>query len=200
MTAPYFKKQLSSRELEVLRFSAQGMTDKEIAQKLDVSLGTVHTYWTRIRAKCQGKTRAEIVGKHVRSTIMEDVSANGLGSLNSDVSRLMAALPHAFFRFDADLTCLFANESGLRLYGKTLDQMMGRNLTDVGLPPRVVHRVQSIADQLQKSNEHTILTVDGYQMDAIPMLSSAGELDSFLLVYVQLSIDPELVQKSLTLR
>lgn len=52
---------LSDREEQVLLLSTKGLTDKEIARKLGLSIATVNTYWVRIRTKLGGANRAELV-------------------------------------------------------------------------------------------------------------------------------------------
>lgn len=52
---------LSQREQDVLRLTAQGFTNKEIAARLDVSVKTVETYKARASEKLGLRTRAEIV-------------------------------------------------------------------------------------------------------------------------------------------
>jgi RNA polymerase sigma factor (sigma-70 family) len=57
---------LSPREQEVLDCLAQGFLYKEIAEKLDISYETVHTYIRRIYEKLQVRTRTEAVAKFLR--------------------------------------------------------------------------------------------------------------------------------------
>lgn len=52
---------LTGREAEVLKFSALGFTNKEIAGRLDVSTKTVETHKARGFEKLDLKTRAELV-------------------------------------------------------------------------------------------------------------------------------------------
>jgi DNA-binding CsgD family transcriptional regulator len=59
--------QVTAREAEVLSLAADGLTDKEVADRLKVSQGTVRTYWNRIRKKLGATTRAQAVGSFVRS-------------------------------------------------------------------------------------------------------------------------------------
>jgi DNA-binding NarL/FixJ family response regulator len=54
-------KQLSRREIEVLRAIALGFTTKEISKEIDVSEKTVQTYRERIHKKLALHTRAELV-------------------------------------------------------------------------------------------------------------------------------------------
>jgi DNA-binding NarL/FixJ family response regulator len=57
---------LSPREQEVLDCLAKGFLYKEIAEKLEISYETVHTYIRRIYEKLQVRTRTEAVAKFLR--------------------------------------------------------------------------------------------------------------------------------------
>ena len=52
---------LSERELEVIRFVSQGLSNKEIATRLELSIKSVETYRARAAEKIGAKSRAEIV-------------------------------------------------------------------------------------------------------------------------------------------
>lgn len=52
---------LSPRELEVLRLTAQGYANKQIASQLDVSIKSIETYKARAAAKLGLRSRADIV-------------------------------------------------------------------------------------------------------------------------------------------
>jgi DNA-binding NarL/FixJ family response regulator len=52
---------LSDRELEVFRFIGQGLTSREIADRLHVSSSTVDTYRERLKTKLNLKRGAELV-------------------------------------------------------------------------------------------------------------------------------------------
>lgn len=52
---------LSRRELEVLRLTADGLSDAEIGEELDLSIDTVKTHLKRLRAKLGAKNRAHAV-------------------------------------------------------------------------------------------------------------------------------------------
>jgi DNA-binding NarL/FixJ family response regulator len=54
---------LSPREREVLQFVTEGYLFKEIAEKLNVSFGTVHTYCRRIYEKLHVRSRTQAVAK-----------------------------------------------------------------------------------------------------------------------------------------
>ncbi len=57
---------LSEREQQVLDLLSQGLMYKEIADKLEISYETVHTYIRRIYEKLQVRTRTEAVAKFLR--------------------------------------------------------------------------------------------------------------------------------------
>lgn len=58
---------LSPREQEVLDFLAKGYLYKEIAEQLDISYGTVHTYIERIFKKLHVRSRGQAVAKYLRA-------------------------------------------------------------------------------------------------------------------------------------
>jgi DNA-binding NarL/FixJ family response regulator len=53
--------ELSTRETDVLRLTAQGFSNKEIGARLGISMKTVETYKARAAEKLDLRTRAEIV-------------------------------------------------------------------------------------------------------------------------------------------
>ncbi len=57
---------LSDREQQVLDLLSQGLMYKEIADKLEISYETVHTYIRRIYEKLQVRTRTEAVAKFLK--------------------------------------------------------------------------------------------------------------------------------------
>ena len=58
--------EVSEREQQVLDLLAQGLIYKEIADKLEISYETVHTYIRRIYEKLQVRTRTEAVAKFLQ--------------------------------------------------------------------------------------------------------------------------------------
>jgi DNA-binding CsgD family transcriptional regulator len=51
---------LSSRELDVVRLVARGLTNAEIAAQLFISIGTVKTHLGSVQAKLTARNRVEI--------------------------------------------------------------------------------------------------------------------------------------------
>lgn len=64
---------MSRREQEILNLAALGYTDKRIGALLGLRLGTISTYWARIRSKWGPSTRAELVARWVRAEMAEKV-------------------------------------------------------------------------------------------------------------------------------
>jgi len=59
-------KELSPREEEILELCIQGLTNEAIAIQLGLSLGTVNTYWLRIRLKVGGTGRTDTVARVIK--------------------------------------------------------------------------------------------------------------------------------------
>jgi DNA-binding NarL/FixJ family response regulator len=62
--------QLSPRELEVLRLIAEGLSNKEIAQRLSISLSTVKTHIEELLAKLSASDRTQAAIKAVRQGLL----------------------------------------------------------------------------------------------------------------------------------
>jgi DNA-binding CsgD family transcriptional regulator len=52
---------LSPREKQVVHLAAEGLTNEAIADRLGLSIGTVNTYWVRIKLKGTGSGRTQSV-------------------------------------------------------------------------------------------------------------------------------------------
>ncbi len=63
---------LSERELEVLQLAAKGLSYKEVAEMLDVSVSTVGTYTMRIYTKLAVNSRAEALFEARKLGLMRD--------------------------------------------------------------------------------------------------------------------------------
>lgn len=71
--APAGDGDLSPRETDVLRFTAQGYSNKEIAARLELSVKSVETYKARAADKLGLKSRAEIVRFGVSRNWLEEM-------------------------------------------------------------------------------------------------------------------------------
>ena len=70
---------LSKRESEIVELAIQGLTNEGIAQSLEISVGTVNTYWLRIRMKVGGFGRTDTVAK-----VIKDRAEKALREANVD--------------------------------------------------------------------------------------------------------------------
>jgi len=63
---------LSPREREILALIADGLTDREIAEELFISLNTAKTHLKNILVKLQVKSRAQIVAYGARAGLLDE--------------------------------------------------------------------------------------------------------------------------------
>jgi DNA-binding CsgD family transcriptional regulator len=59
-------RELSPREEQIVELCSEGLTNDAIAQKLGISLGTVNTYWLRIKLKVGGLGRTDTVVRIIK--------------------------------------------------------------------------------------------------------------------------------------
>jgi PAS domain S-box-containing protein len=65
---------LSEREDQMLHMAAKGLTDQGIAHELGISVGTVGTYWGRVRGKMGPHSRSELVARYIQSAASERIN------------------------------------------------------------------------------------------------------------------------------
>jgi len=65
------KEELTQREIEILKLVASGLTNKEIADKLFISIKTVDTHKNHILQKLKLKNSAELVLFAVKNKLIE---------------------------------------------------------------------------------------------------------------------------------
>lgn len=78
--------ELSRRENEIVELAADGLTNEAIADRLGLSVGTVNTYWLRIKLKVGGVGRTDTVlniyrERAARALSGERVDWEGLGAI-----------------------------------------------------------------------------------------------------------------------
>ena len=62
------KEQLSSREMEILALLAEGLSNKEIGVRLNITAGTVRAHLMRIYYKLHVRCRTEAALEYLRSS------------------------------------------------------------------------------------------------------------------------------------
>jgi len=97
-------KELSARETEIVELCIEGLTNDAIATKLGLSLGTVNTYWLRIRLKVGGLGRTDTVAR-----IIKEKAERALRDANvelKDLSNLVAERERVVLEHRAALALL----------------------------------------------------------------------------------------------
>ncbi|MEX2242974.1 MAG: helix-turn-helix transcriptional regulator [Fimbriimonadaceae bacterium] len=102
---------LSPRESEIIELAIQGLTNEGIAHKLDLAVGTVNTYWLRIRLKVGGTGRTDTVAR-----VIKERAEKALTSCNVDRAGLVQLVA------DRDLSLVEVRAS-LALLQLALDQI-----------------------------------------------------------------------------
>ena len=62
---------LTTREIEILKLFAEGFINKEISDKLDISIRTVETHKNHIMKKLELKSTVELIKYAIRNKIVE---------------------------------------------------------------------------------------------------------------------------------
>ena len=73
--------ELTSREIQLVALCAQGMSDKEVAQSLSLSVQTVATYWKRLKRRLNAGNRSEVIAMTLRGEVGIDRAAEFWGFL-----------------------------------------------------------------------------------------------------------------------
>jgi PAS domain S-box-containing protein len=126
---------LSAREQAVLSQAARGEKDTTIAASLGISLGTIATYWNRIRAKYGPHNRAELVAIYVRDEGSRAVK--DLQERYRDLQAIIDAAADAILVVTPDGGIEEANAAAERMFGYTREELL--TLAIPNLVP-VVHR------------------------------------------------------------
>jgi PAS domain S-box-containing protein len=105
---------LSERERLILSLAAEGLTDKEIAQRLEIGVATVRTYWDRMRRKLGTINRAQSVARVLSGEVP---SHSGAELLEEGYARILESNLLPVFVARLDGTIIHANDAFLELLG-----------------------------------------------------------------------------------
>jgi PAS domain S-box-containing protein len=131
---------LSEREKEVLFLAGEGLTDKEIAIRLQIGPKTVRTYWDRMRAKLNAASRTEVLAKALRAAY-DDLARTELR-----LRMFVEHMPVLFCAVNAGDGAVIVNEEFARLTGQDKDSLvhdpdlLARVLPDADTRSRVLCR------------------------------------------------------------
>lgn len=116
---------LSPREEEIVELCVDGLTNEAIAHKLNLSVGTVNTYWLRIRMKVGGSGRTDTVVRVIKERAEKALRAsnveradlsNLLLSKERDLLDLRAALALLNLAMDQIQSTVWATDRDLRIH------------------------------------------------------------------------------------
>ena len=119
------KHNLSPREEQIVDLAIQGLTNEAIAVHLELSVGTVNTYWLRIRMKVGGTGRTDTVAKIIterseRALRASDVVKTGLvehmAEREARVLDLRAELALMQLALDQIKSTVWATDQDLKLH------------------------------------------------------------------------------------
>ncbi|MCW5937643.1 MAG: hypothetical protein KIT11_10100 [Fimbriimonadaceae bacterium] len=123
-----FDDRITPREASILSLAAEGMTDKQIALELKLSVGTVRTYWSRIRIKLRALTRAQAVGVFSRTRGLRQQEEDSAASEYRTLSKLACSFwgTCSFSVRPADGLVTFLDDQAEEALGVTEEGLQGR--------------------------------------------------------------------------
>lgn len=110
-----------TREDQVVYLAAQGMTDKQAAQRLGISIGTINTYWQRVRVKFGATSRAQVIARSLIESQGRYVA-------------VLSAFPEPIVIYENDMIT-FVNDKMLEVLGaKEPSEVIGKNAAQIVHP------------------------------------------------------------------
>jgi|GEM_PF-930855 len=118
-------RELSPREEEIVELSILGFTNDAIADKLKLSVGTVNTYWLRIRLKVGGAGRTDSVAKVITgradralqlANSEREALISHISNKSTEVVELKASLALLQLAMDQIQSTVWATDRDLRLH------------------------------------------------------------------------------------
>jgi PAS domain S-box-containing protein len=151
---------LSQRENEILELAIEGLTDQQIAHRLEISASTVNSYWVRIRGKLGQVSRTELVATVLRRQAEQEMAklraeSRQLVQLAEQRSRaphdlddapfhhlILDALPDAVLAVDHRGMIAYVNDAFVEMLGYAASELLGQPV-EMLLPPRDRERCRS---------------------------------------------------------
>jgi PAS domain S-box-containing protein len=183
---------LSDRERTVLLLAADGLTDKEIALSLGLSLKTVHTYWDRMRQKFNANTRTQIFAKFLRVNVDAASSEGGLKSL-------FATWEEGVWIVGPTGRTIDANQRIAKTFGYTLEEFPKHTVPEVLARSGAPEVGQQLLD-LQRGGqtfEAAIQTQDGQRywlsLKGAPIPDEKGGLQALSILVRDVTVEKRVV-------
>ena len=143
---------LSEREREVVRLTAEGLTDAAVGESLGLAAETVRSHWKRVRKRLGDISRAEVV----RVLALEE---------GNPYREVFEHLHSPVLYGDPTGHYLDVNPAALEMLGYTRDEMLGQHIKSF-LPVGTEVRFQEAWDLFVRTNrwegEFPFLRKDGH--------------------------------------
>lgn len=190
--------ELSPRESQVVELAIKGLTNEGIAHELDLSVGTVNTYWLRIRMKVGGVGRTDTVARVIKeraekalreANVDRDSLAGHIADREHSLLEVRASLALLELAMEQIKSTVWATDKELRIYimangvmptmhcgvlwevGKTVQEIFKSD--DLRHPPVAAH-----VDAL--NGKETTLRLKGEYskmlLKALPLLDESHEI------------------------
>lgn len=145
---------LSEREKEVLFLAGDGLTDKEIARKLNIGPKTVRTYWDRMRAKLGAASRTEVLAKALQS------AHDQLAASEQRIRLFVQHMPVIFNALDDEMNIMLANDECERLTGYSSQEILHQPLLTEAHIPDPEERNRVLRQFVERQGDYTDLETD----------------------------------------
>ena len=145
---------LSEREKEVLFLAGEGLTDKEIALRLNIGAKTVRTYWDRMRAKLGAASRTEVLAKALQS------AHDQLAASEQRIRMFVQHMPVIFHALDEEMNVILANDESERLTQFTSDEIIGQPLLSENHIPDTEERNRVLSQFADQDGEYRDLETE----------------------------------------
>ena len=145
---------LSEREKEVLFLAGEGLTDKEIALRLNIGAKTVRTYWDRMRAKLGAASRTEVLAKALQS------AHDQLAASEQRIRMFVQHMPVIFNALDEDMNVILANDECERLTGFTSEEILGQPLLTEHHIPNAEDRIRVLSQFADQNGDYRDLETE----------------------------------------
>lgn len=119
----------SQQEELILSLAAKGLADKEIANKIGISVGTVRSYWQRMRDKTHARSRSEILSQNLRHSHSQAVSE--LQRARARIFALVEASPVGLALMDEEGHFSEVNPAFLALVGITQSEFAASPIHEI---------------------------------------------------------------------
>lgn len=202
---------LSNRERQILELAASGKTDHLIASELEISIGTVNTYWSRIRQKQGRRSRSELVTQLAQDRAEADIGRlraenaalltaiaelqkrdSGLVELLLQVSHLVDTASEAMLVVDPEGTIRLCNAAAEAVFGHPPGDLAGHHLREL-IPARyhgrhAANRIKFLSHPEKRSmgvDATTAIRRDGSEISILATIDAfttpAGQFASCLV-------------------